>query len=91
VWDIPHKPGVPAVGGGARGKAVQVDPIKLTSKAPGTKRLKRTSDELLSNFAFNFNLRRYNTVNYAVLALNKFGFGMVFLAGAYTRPLFSSS
>ena len=28
-------------------------------KAPRTKRLKLECDELLSNFAFNFNLRRY--------------------------------
>jgi len=39
---------------------VQVDPIKPTLKAPGTKRLKLKYDELLSNFAFDFNLRRYN-------------------------------
>jgi hypothetical protein len=38
---------------------VQVDPIKPTLKAPGTKRLKLQYDEPLSNFAFNFNLRRY--------------------------------
>ena len=51
------------VGGGAgRGRAVQVDPIKPTLKAPGTKRLKLKCDEPLSNFAFNFNLRRYNLV-----------------------------
>jgi hypothetical protein len=29
-------------------------------KAPGMKRLKLWEDELLSNFAFNLNLRRYN-------------------------------
>jgi len=39
---------------------VQVDPLKPTLKAPGTKRLKVEFDELLSSFAFNFNLRRYN-------------------------------
>jgi hypothetical protein len=44
------------------GKAVQVDPIKPTLKAPGTKRLKLDYDEPLSEFAFKFNLRRYNTV-----------------------------
>jgi hypothetical protein len=38
---------------------VQVDPIKPTLKAPGTKRLKLKFDILLSNFAFKFNLRRY--------------------------------
>jgi len=39
---------------------VQVDPIKPMLKAPGTKRLKRKCDEPPSNFAFKFNLRRYN-------------------------------
>jgi hypothetical protein len=38
---------------------VQIDPIKPTLKAPGTKRLKLQCDELLSDFAFDFNLRRY--------------------------------
>ena len=45
------------------GKAVQVDPIKPTLKAPGTKRLELNYDGPLSNFAFNFNLRRYNLVH----------------------------
>ena len=44
----------------ARGKAVQVEPMKPMSKAPGTERLKLKYDKLLSSFAFNFNLRRYN-------------------------------
>ena len=44
------------------GRAVQVDPIKPTLKSPGAKRLKLICDDPLSNFAFNFNLRRYNTV-----------------------------
>ena len=39
---------------------MQVDPIKPTLKAPGTKRLKLQYDEPLSSFAFKFNLRRYN-------------------------------
>ena len=38
---------------------MQVDPIKPTLKAPGTQRLNLKYDELLSSFAFNFNLRRY--------------------------------
>jgi len=38
---------------------VQVDPIKTTLKAPGTKRLKLNCAEPLSNIAFSFNLRRY--------------------------------
>jgi len=46
-----------------RGRAVQVDPIEPTLKAPGTKRLKLKYDVALSNFAFNFNLRRYTEVS----------------------------
>jgi hypothetical protein len=44
---------------GHRGGAVQVDPIKPTSKSLGTKPLKLKHDELLSIFAFKFKLRRY--------------------------------
>jgi len=43
-----------------RGGAVQVDPIKPTLKPPGTERLNLKCDILLLNFAFKFNLRRYN-------------------------------
>jgi hypothetical protein len=43
----------------AIGRVVQVDPIKPASKATGTERLKLRYDELLSNVAFNFKLRRY--------------------------------
>ena len=39
---------------------MQVDSIKPTLTAPGIKRLKLKYDEVLSSFAFNFNLRRYN-------------------------------
>ena len=35
------------------GREVQVDPIRPTLKAPGTKRLEFEYDELLSSFAFN--------------------------------------
>jgi len=45
-----------------RGRAVQVDPIKATLKPQGTKRLKLNYDEILSNFAFKVNLRRYFVV-----------------------------
>jgi hypothetical protein len=41
------------------GKAVQVDSIKPTVKAPGTKCLKLRYYLLLSNVDFNLNLRRY--------------------------------
>jgi len=34
--------------------------MKPTLKAPGPKLLKLTSNKLLSTFAFDFNLRRYN-------------------------------
>ena len=45
----------------ALGRAVQVPPIKPTSKAPGNKRLKVKYDETLSIAAFKFNLRRYSS------------------------------
>jgi hypothetical protein len=48
------------VRGDARGKAEQVDPIKPMLKPPGTQHLKLKCDGLLSSFAFNINLRRYN-------------------------------
>jgi len=41
------------------GRVVRVDRIKPTLKARGAEPLKLKCDELLSNFAFNFNLRRY--------------------------------
>ena len=39
---------------------MQVDPIKPKLRAPGIERLTLNCDGPLSNFAFNFNLRRYN-------------------------------
>jgi len=45
-----------------RGRAEQVDPMKPMLKPPGTKHLKLNCDTLLSNSAFNFNLRRYRAV-----------------------------
>jgi hypothetical protein len=36
------------------GEAVQVDPMKLNLKPPGTERLKLKCDDPLSIFAFNF-------------------------------------
>jgi hypothetical protein len=41
------------------GRAVQLDPIKPTLIAPGTKRFKLRYYKLLSSFASNFKLRRY--------------------------------
>jgi hypothetical protein len=45
----------------SHGRPVQVDPINLILKAPGTKCLTLKYDEPLSNFGFRFNLRRYTT------------------------------
>ena len=50
------------------GEAVQVDPIKPTLKAPGTKRLKLKWDDPLSSFGFNFNLRHYSLGSGSVAA-----------------------
>ena len=47
---------------------MQVNPIKPTLKTPGTKRLKLENDDLLSSFAFKFNLRRYTMGQTAVPA-----------------------
>ena len=41
---------------------MQVEPMNPTLKVPGAKRLNLKYDELLSSFAFNFNLRRYTAV-----------------------------
>jgi hypothetical protein len=37
---------------------MQIDPMKLTLKAPGSQFLKLQHDETLSSFAFKFNFRR---------------------------------
>ena len=66
---------------------MQVAGIKPTLKAPGTKRLKPTCDELLSNSAFIFNLRCYNAVKRELERVELYRAK----AGAYTRPLLSSS
>jgi len=42
---------------------VQVDPIQHTLKASGTERLKLKQDEVLSSFAFKFNLRHYTSAS----------------------------
>ena len=42
---------------------MQLDPIKPKLKPPGSKLLKLKCDVLPSNFAFKFNLRRYNQVS----------------------------
>jgi hypothetical protein len=53
---------VPQADARARGRAVHVDPIKPTLRAPGSKHLKPKYDEPLLNFAFNSSLRRYTAV-----------------------------
>ena len=47
---------------------MQADPIKPRLKAPGTERLKLKYEELLSNFGFKVNLRRYSQVTAATAA-----------------------
>jgi len=90
--------GLAAVEGHERvteGRAVQVDPIRPTLKAPGSNLLELQSDALLSSFAFNLNLRRYMQVGRAgvfkVAYSNEDRALKDLKAGAYTRPLFSST
>jgi hypothetical protein len=68
---------------------VQVDPIKPKSKAPVSKSLKLKCDELLSNVAFKFNLRRYTEG--AARALLALACERRPKAGAYTRSRLSST
>jgi hypothetical protein len=70
--------------GVVHGRVVQVDPVKPTLKATGYERLKLNCDDLLSSFAFKFDLRRYSTVVES-LPLN------AYVAGDYTPPLLSST
>ena len=76
---------------------MQVDPINPMLKAPGTHLLTLKYDEMLSSFAFKFNLRRYNQVpemhrvplTEIVLQIKKLGVGQSaeeFLAGALEPP-----
>jgi hypothetical protein len=77
---------------------VHVDPINPTLKAPGTERLILNCDEPLSNFAFNFSSRRYGEGSHVCVMNESDDEAHVILrgcvavqAGAYTRPLFSST
>ena len=77
---------------------VQVDLMKSTLKAPGTKRLKLKYDGPLSFFAFEFNLRCYTTGTAAAFAPRSARAPSTSAsgrrsrqAGAYTRPFFSST
>jgi len=67
------------------GRAVQVDPMKPTLKAPGTKRLKPKCHEPLSNFAFKINLRRYTMVGERGLKLSGGEKQRVALARAFLK------
>ena len=60
---------------------MQVDPIKLTLKAPGIKLLKLEHDKSLSNFAFKFNLRCYIEASGQIQS----GFGGFMVGRAETR------
>jgi hypothetical protein len=55
--------------------------------------LKLKYEEALSNFTFNFNLRRYSEAAdvYDLFAEAGVRMGAVLAAGAYTRPLLGSS
>ena len=66
---------------------MRVEAIKPKLELPGTKRLKLKCGVLLSNFAFNFNLRRY-TMEELMTAST---LTSTFEAGAYTRSLFGST
>ena len=55
----------------APGKAVQVDPITPTLKAPGINLLKLKYDKPLSKFDFKFNLRRYSQALYCLASALK--------------------
>ena len=64
------------------GMAVQIDPIKTTLTAPGIERLKLIYYEVLSSFAFTFDLRRY-IMTCSGLCFKMGGAGVV--AGAHNR------
>jgi hypothetical protein len=65
--------------------------MKPKLKPPGTELLKLGCDGPLSNFAFNFNLRRFTVVISTIAYLVAIAFTWCLSAGAYTRPLFSST
>ena len=50
---------------------MQVEPMKPTFKAPGSKRLKLNHEERLSSLAFNFNLRHYSEGGEAAAELSR--------------------
>ena len=73
-------------GDGGLGRAVQVGPMKSTLKAPGSKLLKLEHEIMLSNFAFNFNLRRYTSVHDSDQALNALLRGQVVGSVGHCSP-----
>jgi len=67
---------------------VQVDSIKPTLKAPGSKRLILKYDQLVSNVGFNFNLRRFIMDDIPTNHQLIIWYGAQwFTAGPYTRSL----
>ena len=87
-----------------RGRAVQVDPIKPPLKAPGMKCLNLKYDILLSSFGIKFNLRLYikdtaPAIPFVAALCADAGVSFILkydqcrdqAAGAYTRPLLSST
>jgi hypothetical protein len=48
-------------GPASHGGEIQLESMKLKLKAPGTERLKIIYENLLSSFAFDFNMRHYIT------------------------------
>jgi len=68
---------------------VQVDPVKPMLKPPGTKHWKLKCDELLSSFAFKFNLRRYIQVEANATVSPPGGMQMSF--SVYFNPGYSPS
>ena len=65
---------------------MQLDPIKPMLKAPGSMLLKLIYDELLSSFAFHFNLRCYTMAFCPPVVGMKRAVGR----GLHPRPLFCS-
>ena len=82
---------------------MQIDPLKPTLKAPDSNRLKLEHEKTLSNFTFTFNLRRFSLVAKALERAARVTDTLDGAerersdavertrAGAYTRPLSSST
>ena len=82
-----------AAAAAVRGRAEQVDPIKHVLKAPGSKRLKVKYHAPLSNFAFKSSLRRYTEGSGGGGGGGSLPTTLAdaLEAGAYTRPLLTST